>query len=65
MLIVSSLAVVFPAIDPIRSLISEAAAVVNVIARIFDGLMPCSYLAENRNRNYKQLSNKIYRGKNT
>lgn len=39
-LIVSSLAVVFPATDPMRALISEAAAVVKVIARMFDGCMP-------------------------
>lgn len=38
-LIVSSLAVAFPATAPMRSLISEAAAVVKVIARMFDGLI--------------------------
>lgn len=40
MLIVRSLAAAFPAIDPMRSLISDAAAVVNVIARMWDGSMP-------------------------
>lgn len=40
MLIVSSFAAVFPATLPILSLISEAAAVVKVIARMFDGPIP-------------------------
>ena len=63
-LIVSSLAIAFPVIAPIRSLISEAAAVVNVIARMFDELMPCLYLAENRN--YKQcIEQQHLTGKNT
>lgn len=39
-LIGSSLAIAFPATAPMRSLISEAAAVVKVIARMFDGLIP-------------------------
>lgn len=36
----SSFATVFPATDPIRSRISEAAAVVNVIANMLDASMP-------------------------
>ena len=39
-LIAISLATAFPTTAPIRSLISEAAAVVNVIARMFDGGIP-------------------------
>ena len=39
-LIVSSFAVAFPATAAIRSLISEAAAVVKVIDRMLDGSMP-------------------------
>jgi len=51
-LIVSSFAVCFPAMAPIRFLISAAAAAVNVIARMFKGLMPCTNLADSGN--YKQ-----------
>lgn len=40
MLTVTSFAVSFPATAAIRPLISEAAAVVKVIARMLDGLMP-------------------------
>ena len=36
----NSLVVAFPATAPMRSIISEAAAVVKVIARMFDGLIP-------------------------
>jgi len=39
-LIAISLATAFPTTVSIRSLISEAAAVVNVIARMFDGGIP-------------------------
>jgi hypothetical protein len=38
---------------PIRFLISAAAAAVNVIARMFKGLMPCTNLANSGN--YKQI----------
>jgi hypothetical protein len=50
---------------PIRFLISVAAADVNVIARMFKGLMPCTHLADNgkhkqkiEQKKYKYISSK-------
>jgi hypothetical protein len=43
---------------PIRFLISVAAADVNVMARMFKGLMPCTHLAETMENINKKLSKK-------
>lgn len=55
-LIVSSFAVSFPVMAPTRFLISVAAADVNVIARMFNGLMPCTHLADSGNYKQKDLN---------
>lgn len=55
MLIVSSFAAVFPATLPILSLISEAAAIVKVIARMFDGPIPYN----NKQRNAEEENSEV------
>jgi hypothetical protein len=45
---------------PIRFLISVAAADVNVIARMFKGLMPCTHLADN-GKHKQKIEQKKYK----